>query len=502
MKFNTKSYKNNKKNNKSSYKNIKNTIIIVSFLFLLSLFSNSVFASYSITFDIINNKISHSETASFYITLQNTGNTTEKIRMNFEDVKWSFRTEPLSYYFSGIELKPGEKKSFPIYLKPSVTLPYNTYLLKLTFYSENTNERTTVTLPVRIKLPGTEIGEYLTAVSKFVEVPLQVDPRNNIPIKINLKNRNPKYIKNFTIIITSNLFNKTLQTELKPLEEKTLIANITLPKNISPQKVNFKVEFIADGDRLTPTIKESFYIKGYEDIKKNVTEEKSFFRITYKYKFKNEGNVNSKVEEYIKTNFFSKPFITILEENNVLKKTTVNNETGTYLILNSDLKPGEEKEYTIIYNYILLFWLIVFLIVGLFVYNMMKSPIEIKKDAVVVGVSEGGISEIRVVLHLKNLTGKRYKNINVVDIIPKLAEFIPEKDDYSQSKVYSNKNEGSIVKWNLDGLEKYEERILTYRIKSKLSILGGLTLPRAILRFTDETGSEQVTRSNTVKITL
>ncbi len=481
---------------------IKITILTTT-LFLFLILSLNVNAEFNVAYETINNKISHSETASFYIILENTGETNESIRMYFEDLQWNFRTEPLSYYFTGIELKPGEKKVFPVYLKPSSTLPYNTYLLNVIFKSEVTGEEKTITLPVRIKLPGTEIGEYLTAVSKFVEVPIQIDPRKTIPIKINLRNRNPKNIENFTIIISSNYFYKTIHTSLKPLEKKTVIVNVTVPKNLTPQKIDFKVTFIADGEELTPPIKESFYIIPYSDVKKTVEEKKGFFRTEYTYNYKNEGNEETTIEEYMKTNFFSKPFITITDkENNIIEKTTFNNETGTYLTLKVNLKPGEEKTYIIIYNYILLFWLIIFLIIGIIIYNMMKSPIEIKKDAVVVGVSEGGISEIRVVLHLKNLTGKRYKNINVVDIIPKLAEFIPEKDEYTQSRVYNNKNEGNIVKWNIDSLEKYEERILTYRIKSKLSIIGGLTLPRAILRFTDETGTEQVTRSNTVKITL
>ncbi len=483
-------------------KTIKNnkiilTILLITILFFLS--TINVNANIKVAYEPINNKITQSETASFYIILENNNTKNETVRLLFEDTRWIFRTEPLSYYFTGIQLKPGEKKVFPVYIKPTVSLPYNTYLLSLDVKTENENKK--ITLPILLRIPGAEIGEYLTAVSKFVELPLQQDPREKLPIKINLRNRNPKNIENFTIIINSKYFYKTIHTNLKPLEKKTITEQIQLPK-LPPQKIDVNITFIADGEELTPKIKESFYIIGYEDIKKNVTEKKGFFRKEYTYNYKNEGNEKATIEESIKTNFFSKPFITILEDNNIIEKTTITNETGTYIVWKITLKPEEEKTYTIIYNYILLFWIIVFLIIGVFVYNMMKSPIEIKKDAVVVGVSEGGISEIRVVLHLKNLTGKRYKNINVIDIIPKLAEFIPEKDEYNQSRVYNNKNEGSIVKWNIDSLEKYEERILTYRIKSKLSILGGLTLPRAILRFTDETGTEQVTRSNTVKITL
>ncbi len=235
-KTNRKKYKKTEKKEEKR----KNTILTITLtlLFLIILSLNTQ-ASFNVAYETINNKISHSETASFYIILENTGETNETIRMFFEDIKWNFRTEPLNYYFSGITLKPKEKKVFQIYLKPSTTLPYNTYLLNLNFYSENTNERKTITLPVRIKLPGTEIGEYLTAVSKFVEVPIQVDPRKKIPVKINLRNRNPKNIKNFTIILSSKYFYKTLHTNLKPLEKKNNNTKYNFTKKFNTTKNRF-----------------------------------------------------------------------------------------------------------------------------------------------------------------------------------------------------------------------------------------------------------------------
>ena len=50
--------------------------------------------------------------------------------------------------------------------------------------------------------------------------------------------------------------------------------------------------------------------------------------------------------------------------------------------------------------------------------------------------------------------------------------------------------------WNLPTVEPYEERIITYKIKSKLSIVGGLTLPAAYLKYKPRNGREQIILSN------
>ena len=67
--------------------------------------------------------------------------------------------------------------------------------------------------------------------------------------------------------------------------------------------------------------------------------------------------------------------------------------------------------------------------------------------------------------------------------------------------IAKHKRIGTIVKWQIISLEKYEERIITYRIRSKLSILGGLILPAAKLKF-KEKGKERVVKSSKLKLSV
>jgi hypothetical protein len=60
----------------------------------------------------------------------------------------------------------------------------------------------------------------------------------------------------------------------------------------------------------------------------------------------------------------------------------------------------------------------------------------------------------------------------------------------------THKMKGTIVKWKLDDVEGSEERMLNYEIKSKLSILGNLTLSPVIIRYRTPKGRLVVVRSN------
>jgi hypothetical protein len=40
------------------------------------------------------------------------------------------------------------------------------------------------------------------------------------------------------------------------------------------------------------------------------------------------------------------------------------------------------------------------------------------------------------------------------------------------------------VRWDFTALEPYEERVITYRLKSTLSILGDLDMPPTVLKYT------------------
>ena len=67
------------------------------------------------------------------------------------------------------------------------------------------------------------------------------------------------------------------------------------------------------------------------------------------------------------------------------------------------------------------------------------------------------------------------------------------------SKILKHEKKGSIIKWSIDELHVGEERVISYRIKSRLPIIGDFTLESAVARFKHQ-GKERISHSNTLSV--
>jgi len=132
----------------------------------------------------------------------------------------------------------------------------------------------------------------------------------------------------------------------------------------------------------------------------------------------------------------------------------------------------------------------------------LRSKINVSKRAEAIELEEGGISKIKITLNIKNRTGKKLEHIKVIEKIPNIAELI--KEDYlgtlKPSKILQHDIKGMLLKWDIDELEGYEERMITYKIKSKLSIIGHMSLNPAVVKFKNPNGKITITHSNRHKV--
>ena len=142
------------------------------------------------------------------------------------------------------------------------------------------------------------------------------------------------------------------------------------------------------------------------------------------------------------------------------------------------------------------------LIIGFIIYYLLRSPVVIRKEAFTVGITDEGISEIKVLLHLKNRTERKFEKAVLIDRIPDIVVVSKEiaPGTLPPTSVYRHEKEGTIVKWELGIIEKREERIISYRIKSKLAIIGGVRLPATLLKFYDNRANALATKSNTYRV--
>ena len=125
-------------------------------------------------------------------------------------------------------------------------------------------------------------------------------------------------------------------------------------------------------------------------------------------------------------------------------------------------------------------------------YYVLRSPLLMIKEASNIVKKEGGTSEMTVILHIKNRSKNKIKGIEITDYITALVSVSHDISigSLQPTKVLKHEGKGStIVKWNIDNLDASEERVLSYRIKSKLSILGSFSLPaaNAVFKSNDKT---------------
>ncbi len=90
------------------------------------------------------------------------------------------------------------------------------------------------------------------------------------------------------------------------------------------------------------------------------------------------------------------------------------------------------------------------------------------------------------------------KNIKISDKVPHLAEVLKdfEVGVLHPSKILKHPSKGTIIKWEIEQLDAGEERIMTYSVQTKLSILGNIKVQGAIAKFDTEAGKTRAYKSN------
>ena len=136
-------------------------------------------------------------------------------------------------------------------------------------------------------------------------------------------------------------------------------------------------------------------------------------------------------------------------------------------------------------------------------YFLYRSPVTIKKESIVTrSIAKEGLSELKVLLHLRNRSPDIIESVVFTDKIPALATLIKEKKvgTIAPTKILNHQKKGTIIKWEFDVLEPFEERIISYKLSTKMTIVGGLSLPPAKIMFKTKKGTDRIEKSNKAQV--
>ena len=456
-------------------KTLKFLTLAIAFLLLLNI---AYAASFNVKITSIKDKIVVDEVAEFDINIQNNLNTDDEFIIKKAGYPfWDMYTKPLQTPIS-LKVPADGSASIRLFVDPLYITSVDTYTLDVGVVSQRTGEEQKAPLTIGIKSTEPLIGGYIPTIVTSTSIsPENIDPREEATIKIVFNNQNVLDYPNLTIKVESNLFKDELNVPLGPKEDKTIEIKKNLEPMTAPQQDRLIVAVFKEGRMVVNPIVKEFEVKEYvtqEDLQK----EQSFLKIRKGIRV-TSNNLDYKSFVKIETTPLKNLFLTTYP-----RAETIKEGGKQYLVW--QVKLGSDRTMTVYTteNYRPIVVVIALAIAAVVLYFLFRSPIVVRKSIANVGMSEGGISEAKVVVRVKNRSANQITNIEVLDHVPHIAHVEKEISIGSMQPhaVLKHPKGGLIIKWAIETLESGDERVLSYRMKSRLAILGEFNLPAATAR--------------------
>lgn len=451
------------------------TILLVSTVSATKVFVNPV--------NETSNKIYFDELAHFNLTIKNTDDISHIYTWATNPVEWIIDTTVSS------RIDAGESENFDLAIRPRPSNYRGQGFYVIPLVVETHDEKITKPLTIYIKSLDDRLLSYTPSVALGASIKEVVDPREPATVHVVIRNRNMLEIKNITLNIDGENFKKSEDFSLSGLEEKTLEYRFDIDDLQKPGTYQLKAGLFYKNKTISTV--DSFYdVAAFSVIKRDSNTASSWFKKTTISTLTNEGNVDKSVTSDIEIKWYKYIFTSVDVEASSVDK--ISKKKWELM-----LAPDEVATVTIKENYRVLPVLFVLIILIILGYFQFRSPIVLKKQTIVTGQDEEGISEMKVRIFIKNRSKNPFYNVRLLDRAPSIAQVHVGSGlgILEPSKIVHTEKKGTIIKWDFESLESYEERIVTYAIKARLKIIGTLGLPSVKVKFENVKGRQRTTES-------
>ena len=261
---------------------------------------------------------------------------------------------------------------------------------------------------------------------------------------------------------------------------KSVQHTYTTGKYLSPATYSVEVILKDSLNRMIDTRSVTFRVERVKNLVQSGSLSYSIFSQIKTITIKNEGNVleegfyvTESVPVYVKNFFYPEVEPATIEEKD-------NRIVYSWYI--SSLQPGSEAtiKYEVRFFSI---WLIGLAVIGVVVlaFKYAYTPRIIKKHSLFGKIERG--KEIMISLEVRNPTLHEIKNVEVMDLVTPIANVVDKFDTMKPS--IKRMDHGTELTWSIRSLRPMEERVLTYRIKPVVEIIGTLMLPKARITYLD-----------------
>ncbi|MBI2151207.1 hypothetical protein HYU21_00585 [Candidatus Woesearchaeota archaeon] len=461
--------------------------LLVLSLFILSSLSFSAMALSTVVVTPLKNEITTSEKALFKVEITNLEDKSQRYSLYSLQSGQGWNVDPTPLKDRIVDLDSKKNYTTRINVEPLEEYSPGIYYVNLLIESES-GERYNEAL--KMYLRPDEPPSYLPTLKATADLNDKINPREMQSIKLFLENRNPLDLSGLTVKVQSDMpeFVKEVVVDLAPLEKKTVEFSMLPNPYQEPRDYTLFFVFEKDGQTIKVVEQEVEVVVVESKFTTEVNTERKLLQEFTKVTVKNEGNVLSEQEVKIPVSKW-KSFISsgamIFKYETTKSETNKNEEKQNYAVWNLKLEAGESKTLQVMTNYR---WLLYFALAILFLaafYFYARTSASLTKTAVATKIDEeGALSEVKVTLEIKNYAQSKLHSVEIVDLLPGIAniEKNQEAGTLSPQQVEYTK-QGTKVKWSIAELEPTEQRIISYKAKAKLDVLGTISLPRASIEY-------------------
>lgn len=450
--------------------------LLVSIL-LIFLFSAFTVADSTIVTSPIKNEITTAEQGTYSLKITNDEAYLQRYSIYSLQSGQGWNVDPSPLKDKIIELNSGQSHTTTIVATPLEEFVPGIYNVHVTVQSDHGES---YTKPLKFYVAPEGPVDYLPAIKATLDMNDKIDPTKPVSIKLFLENRNPLDLTDLKIRIQSTIpeFIKEVAVDLPPLEKKTVEFTIVPSKIQQPKEYTLFFVFERNEETVKIIEKNVEVLALLPKFDKEVKEDKVFLKTFRTLTVTNNGNVRNTQTVKYPSSFLASLF-TSSEGKSVVE------EGQRYLTWEIELSPAESLDINMTTNYRLLLYSLAAVLLFLAFYFYVQPPVSINKTAATTKIGDSGaLSEIKITLELKNHSKKSLKDVNVIDVVPGIANVDKglELGTLKPKEIRHSKT-GTKAIWSLAELDAHEHRLITYKLKAKLNILGTFSLPRATVEF-------------------
>ena len=323
------------------------------------------------------------------------------------------------------------------------------------------------------------------------DVPETISPGTDLIFNVGLTNNLDESLSNVEVYASSEIFEKQETIQLFSKQERDLEFIFPIETSTVPDDYTLNVRVYYD-DEQEASESYDFTVELYEDVSETVEDVSSLlFR---EIKVTKENNGNAIVGESYN---FGLTLIERLFVSYSIEPTYVDDGTAYWSF---NLDPDENFSLLIKINYRpVCIAIAVILLFGLVAMYWLSKGLVIKKSVFKLRQTTEGISNLKIMLHIKNNSNKTIKNVLLIDILPRIINPSTTFGTLRPSNIERG-NKGVRLIWKIPELVKGEERVISYEVEAKMKVFGKFTLPPAMIRYKKPRGKVVNIRSNPLSL--